>query len=171
MFRQSAAHGAGHGAGHGASGHTLAHLRKTNNHACFAPRLWGGHEIDDAGLDRWKTATRSDQASTHVVDLFWQWLQGSTPEKRAQVLQFATGAARLPSDAETSSGSWQFIISETGNGYCVIEPTASNGLSGPAMCARASTCSNAIYLPPYADLEALRRGMECSLMDGGFGTA
>lgn len=131
-------------------------------------RLWCGHALDEAGLDKWRKATCSRQASPRLVNLFWEWLQSSTPEVRAQVLQFATGAARLPSN----DSSWTFTISEMGSGqYCVIQPTASNGLSGPAMCARASTCAHMIALPPYADLEELRRGMERSLMDGGFGTA
>ena len=85
------------------------------------------------------------------------------------MLQFATGAARLPSEVEMGPG-WSFSIQATTD-YPTIQPTASNGLSAPAMCARASTCSKTIYLPPYDSLEALRRGMECSLMDGGFGTA
>ena len=41
----------------------------------------------------------------------------------------------------------------------------------PAMCAKASTCARLLHLPPYEDLEALERGMEYSLMDGGFGNA
>ena len=143
-------------------------LQWSHTRVIAAHRLWCGHALDDAGLDKWRKATRSGQTSPHLVNLFWEWLQSSTLEVRAQVLQFATGAARLPSN----DSSWTFTISEMGSGqYCVIQPTASNGLSGPAMCARASTCAHMIALPPYADLEELRRGMERSLMDGGFGTA
>ena len=78
------------------------------------------------------------------------------------MLQFATGAARLPSDVEMAQG-W--------TSFPTIEPTPSNGLTEPAICARASTCSKTIYLPPYDGMDALQRGLDCSLMDGGFGTA
>jgi len=86
-----------------------------------------------------------------------------------QVLQFATGAARLPSDVEMAQG-WTFSI-QASTSFPTIEPTPSNGLTEPAMCARASTCSKTIYLPPYADVDALEHGMGYSLMDGGFGLA
>ena len=92
------------------------------------------------------------------------------PEPHAnQVLQFATGAARLPSDVEMAQG-WTFSI-QASTSFPTIEPTPSNGLTEPAMCARASTCSKTIYLPPYADVDALGHGMRYSLMDGGFGLA
>ena len=52
--------------------------------------------------------------------------------------------------------------------YQSIAPTESNG-SPPQRCGRASTRSNTIYLPPYADVDALEIGMNYSLMDGGFG--
>ena len=53
----------------------------------------------------------------------------------------------------------------------VIAPTPSNGLSAPAMCAKSSTCARTLCLPSYEDAAALERGMEYSLMDGGFGMA
>jgi len=53
----------------------------------------------------------------------------------------------------------------------VVLPTPSNGLSAPAMCAKASTCTRTLCLPNYEDAAALARGMEYSLMDGGFGMA
>ena len=84
------------------------------------------------------------------------------------MLQFATGAARLPSDSQLSS--WTFSI-EALDSHATITPTESNGLSAPAKLARASTCSKTLYLPPYTDVEDLARGMERSLMDGGFGRA
>ena len=102
-------------------------------------------------------------------ELWWQWLGTCTEAKRAQILQFATGSARLPSDAELKRG-WKFII-EGLDDYQTVSPTESNGLTAPAMLARASTCSNTIYLPPYADVDALESGMKYSLMDGGFGVA
>ena len=50
-------------------------------------------------------------------------------------------------------------------------PTNSNGLAKPALCAKASTCTRTLCLPQYEDAAALARGMEYSLMDGGFGMA
>ena len=50
-----------------------------------------------------------------------------------------------------------------------MQPTASNGLTEPAMLAHSSTCGLTIYLPAYEDVEALKRGMQFSLLDGGFG--
>lgn len=129
--------------------------------------LWGGHAIDDERLAQWCAAADTSGIDAGLGELFWQWLQESSQEKRAQVLQFATGATRLPSEMH----GWHFTIRSAGESYPTIQPTPDNGLAAPAMCARASTCSNSIYLPPYDDSEALRRGMEYSLMDGGFGNA
>ena len=84
-------------------------------------------------------------------------------------MQFATGSLRLPADSELKRG-WKFVV-ESLDHYQEIAPTESNGLSAPAMLARASTCSNTIFLPPYADVDALEHGMGYSLMDGGFGLA
>jgi len=132
-------------------------------------QLWGGHEVDDARLDLWRSRTRVAGVPPLLVGHFWEYLRQSKPSKRAQVLQFATGAARLPSDVEMAQG-WTFSI-QASTSFPTIEPTPSNGLTGPAMCARASTCSKTIYLPPYEGMDALQRGLDCSLMDGGFGTA
>ena len=65
---------------------------------------------------------------------------------------------------------WSFSLDRL-DAPITIAPTEQNGLSAPAMCARSSTCAKTIYLPAYEDVEALARGMECSLMDGGFGLA
>ena len=131
--------------------------------------LWGGHALDDANLEKWKQRTTARGGAVEQrAALFWTWLGGCTEAKRAEVLQFATGAARLPSDSQLSS--WTFSI-EALDSHATITPTESNGLSAPAKLARASTCSKTLYLPPYTDVEDLARGMERSLMDGGFGRA
>ena len=129
--------------------------------------VWGGHAIDDARLAMWREHTETP-ADVLTSELWWKWLATCTESKRAQVLQFATGSARLPSDSELTR--WKFVI-EGLDDYQSIAPTESNGLTAPAMLARASTCSNTIYLPPYADVDALEIGMNYSLMDGGFGLA
>ena len=65
---------------------------------------------------------------------------------------------------------WSFSI-ERLDRPMVVSPTISNGLAAPAMCAKASTCTRTLCLPGYEDAAALARGMEYSLMDGGFGMA
>ena len=137
--------------------------------------VWGGHAIDDGCLAKWREHTRyafrgvQDADGNSAAGYFWEWLGKCSESKRAQVLQFATGSLRLPGDSELKRG-WEFVI-ESLDHYQEIAPTETNGLSVPAMLARASTCSNTIYLPPYADVDALERGMGYSLMDGGFGLA
>ena len=132
--------------------------------------VWGGHAIDDSCLAKWREHTRCSRAGSEAVaNYFWEWLGKCSESKRAQVLQFATGSLRLPGDTELKRG-WKFVV-ESLDHYQEIAPTESNGLSAPAMLARASTCSNTIYLPPYADVDALEHGMGYSLMDGGFGLA
>ena len=131
--------------------------------------VWGGHQIDDAHLEVWRSKT-SVNGRAFVADIFWEWLGTSSEARRAEVLQFATGASRLPCDSQLAA--WTFHIEVlVASDVATIEPTATNGLSAPAMLARASTCSKTIQLPPYEDVEALARGMEYSLMDGGFGSA
>ena len=81
------------------------------------------------------------------------------------------GPAPLPpAVAPLPSKGWTFSI-QASTSFPTIEPTPSNGLTEPAMCARASTCSKTIYLPPYDGMDALQRGLDCSLMDGGLGIA
>jgi len=130
--------------------------------------LWGGHEIDDTHLAKWQAASRSTPAAQPQARLLWEWLRACSPSKRAMVLQFATGSARLPSEVDWPQ--WTFHIEKLDRPM-VIAPTESNGLSAPAMCAKASTCARTICLPNYEDAAALERGMEYSLMDGGFGMA
>ena len=132
--------------------------------------VWGGHAIDDGCLSKWREHTHCGRAGSEAVaNYFWEWLGKCSESKRAQVLQFATGSLRLPGDSELKRG-WKFVV-ECLDHYQEVAPTETNGLSVPAMLARASTCSNTIYLPPYADVDALEKGMDYSLMDGGFGLA
>ena len=130
--------------------------------------LWGGHEIDDEHLAKWQAASRSTPTAAQQATFLWEWLKESTPAKRAAVLQFATGSARLPGEVDLQQ--WCFTV-ERLERPMVVQPTESNGLSAPAMCAKASTCARTLCLPNYEDREALARGMEYSLMDGGFGMA
>ena len=144
-------------------------------HACLQllsaeelKELWGGHEIDDVHLGMWQTASRAAPAATNQARMLWEWLRECTPAKRASVLQFATGSARLPSEVDLQQ--WTFTIEKLDRPM-VVAPTESNGLNEPAMCAKASTCTRTLCLPSYQDAAALARGMDYSLMDGGFGMA
>lgn len=130
--------------------------------------LWGGHEIDDEHLLMWQAASKATPAAAPQARLLWEWLKESTPTKRAQLLHFATGSARLPGDVDLQS--WTFTI-ERLDRPMVVAPTPTNGLAAPAMCAKASTCTRSLCLPGYEDAAALARGLEYSLLDGGFGMA
>ena len=50
-------------------------------------QLWGGHEVDDARLDLWRSRTRVAGVPPLLVGHFWEYLRQSKPSKRAQVLQ------------------------------------------------------------------------------------
>jgi len=132
--------------------------------------LWAGEALDDAHLDKWQAASEVRPGAELQASLFWTWLREASTDIRSKVLQFATGSSRLPNAVDLTG--WRFTIDRMDTASTVtIEPTAANGLAAPAMCARSSTCSRTIYLPDYEDIAALGRGIECSLMDGGFGNA
>ena len=82
------------------------------------------------------------------------------------MLKFATGSECMP--AAVDMGSWNFSI-EHQHQPVIVEPTPANGLTAPAMLAKSHTCGNQLCLPSYPDVEALQRGLEYSLQDGGFG--
>ena len=84
------------------------------------------------------------------------------PFRSSEVLQFATGATRLPVDLSR----WIFRISREAHPP-IISATAANRLDGDAMLATAATCGNAIRLPRWQDKQELERGMRMSLMLGG----
>ena len=140
--------------------------------------LWAGDAIDDEKLEVWKSwTTLGRPVAWRAAELFWLWLRTESPSTRSKVLQFATGSRSLPHgltrrtpppDAPSSRPIWQFIVDQQ-DSPATVQPTASNGLTEPAMLAQSSTCALTIYLPAYADVEALKRGMQFSLLDGGFG--
>ena len=49
-------------------------------------QLWGGHEVDDARLDLWRSRTRVAGVPPLLVGHFWEYLRQSKPAKRAQVM-------------------------------------------------------------------------------------
>ena len=128
--------------------------------------LWCGKEIDDEGLAAWRAHTSlGSGAAGEQAGWFWQWLADREPSYRSEVLQFATGNARLPADLD----GWQF---EIGRQYdqITLQPTAENRLSSPVLLAKAITCNNQLLLPAWESADDLAKGMDASIeYGGGFG--
>ena len=122
---------------------------------------WGGAALDDAALAAWRArATMSGEVALQAA-LLWEWLAAAPPTTRANVLRFATGSSRLEGGAELSMRIDRQLAP------VVLRPTAENGLKADARLARAATCSRAIHLPAWADMEELDRGMRATLLYGG----
>ena len=128
--------------------------------------LWCGKEIDDEGLAAWRAHTSLESgAAREQADWFWEWLEGRTPADRSEVLQFATGNARLRADL----GGWRFRIDRQYD-PATLQPTNENGLSRPVLLASASTCGGSLLrLPAWESADELADGMEASVMYGGGG--
>ena len=129
--------------------------------------LWCGKEIDDEALAAWRahTSLGSDAVGLQA-DWFWQWLADQEPAYRSEVLQYATGNARLPADLD----GWRFRIDRQ-HSPVRVQPTAGNGLSHPVLLASASTCGGSrLRLPAWESADDLAKGMDCSIEHGdGFG--
>ena len=129
--------------------------------------LWCGKEIDDEGLAAWQAHTRASDAAGQQAGWFWEWLKKyCSPAYRSEVLQYATGNARLPADLD----GWQFYIDRQHN-QVTLQPTAENGLSRPVLLASASTCGGSLLrLPAWESADDLAKGMDFSIEYGdGFG--
>ena len=107
--------------------------------------LWGGHEIDDVHLAMWQAASRASPAAAQSARLLWEWLRECTPAKRALVLQFATGSARLPSDVDLQQ--WTFTVEKLDRPM-IITPTGASSkrilwtpLLTPLVMVRAALCA------------------------------
>jgi len=108
--------------------------------------LMGGmSEID---VDDWNKFTdyRGYEVSDDVIQWFWKILRSWPPEKKARLLQFATGTSRIPvngfKDLQGSDGPRRFTIEKSGD---------PNGLP------KSHTCFNRIDLPPYSDYQVLEK--------------
>ena len=126
---------------------------------------WRGKELDDDALGQWRQKSvleHQDPSIPVTATLWWEWLREQPSSRRSEVLQFATGATRLPVDLSR----WIFRISREAHPP-IISATAANRLDGDAMLATAATCGNAIRLPRWQDKQELERGMRMSLMLGG----
>ena len=127
--------------------------------------LWAGRALDDSALEAWKERTIVKDSMEAQAAMLWEWLRRCTPHYRSQVLQFTTGARRLPSQLT----GWGCTI-ERKHEPLTIQPTEANGLTGPAMCAESHTCANQLLLPMWGSTAELESGMEQTMAHGaGYG--
>lgn len=91
-------------------------------------------------------------ADSPEVVLFWQVIEMMSQAERALLLQFVTGAARVPSEGfaglQGSNGLQRFTISEDSN-------------PEPDTLPSASTCFNLLKLPRYGSIEVSPFAAEC----------
>lgn len=105
--------------------------------------------IDLSGCrDDWIAYTdyRGYDKSDQVIEWFWQCIRSWPTERKARLLQFATGTSRVPvngfKDLQGSDGPRRFTIDKSGD---------------PSQLPRSHTCFNRIELPPYEDYESLEK--------------
>lgn len=122
--------------------------------------LIGG--IADMDVEDWKKHTdyRGYTESDEVIQMFFKLIGSWDNEKRARLLQFATGTSRIPiggfKDLQGSDGPRRFTIEKAGE---------------VTQLPKAHTCFNRIDLPPYTSYEELEKKLSYSVDETmGFGT-
>ncbi|GAA5983399.1 hypothetical protein JCM5350_007636 [Sporobolomyces pararoseus] len=121
--------------------------------------LIGGVETIDV-LD-WEKNTeyRGYNAQDQVVGWFWKVVGAWPAEKRARLLQFATGTSRTPvngfRDLQGSDGPRKFTIEKA--------------LGSDGALPKSHTCFNRIDLPPYDSIETLQEKLAFALEEGSSG--
>lgn len=122
--------------------------------------LIGG--IADMDVDDWKKHTdyRGYTETDEVIQMFFKLITSWDNEKRARLLQFATGTSRIPiggfKDLQGSDGPRRFTIEKAGE---------------VTQLPKAHTCFNRIDLPPYSTYEELEKKLSYSVDETmGFGT-
>ena len=129
-------------------------------------RTWGGFELDEDQLCTLREHTFVGREAAALAKLLWLWLEAIEPSRRADLLLFATGSARLPDTATTGGG--YLLQLDVADDATALRPTAENGLSEPTLLARSATCFRTLYLPrTWETVEQLRQGMEVTLTYGG----
>ncbi|KAF9221572.1 HECT-domain-containing protein [Gyrodon lividus] len=120
--------------------------------------IGGMSEID---TDDWISYTdyRGYEKTDQVIEWFWQCIRSWPSERKARLLQFATGTSRVPvngfKDLQGSDGPRRFTIDKSGD---------------PSQLPRSHTCFNRIELPPYEDYESLERKLTYAIEETeGFG--
>ncbi|CAB55856.1 HECT-type ubiquitin-protein ligase E3 Pub2 [Schizosaccharomyces pombe] len=121
--------------------------------------LNGKRDID---VQDWKRFTdyRSYTETDDIVIWFWELLSEWSPEKKAKLLQFATGTSRLPlsgfKDMHGSDGPRKFTIEKVGH---------------ISQLPKAHTCFNRLDIPPYNSKEELEQKLTIAIQEtAGFGT-
>lgn len=122
--------------------------------------LIGG--IADMDVDDWKKHTdyRGYTETDEIIQMFFKLITSWDNEKRARLLQFATGTSRIPiggfKDLQGSDGPRRFTIEKAGE---------------VTQLPKAHTCFNRIDLPPYTTYEELEKKLSYSVDETmGFGT-
>lgn len=114
--------------------------------------LIGG--IADMDVDDWKKHTdyRGYSETDEIIQMFFKLITSWDNEKRARLLQFATGTSRIPiggfKDLQGSDGPRRFTIEKAGE---------------TTQLPKAHTCFNRIDLPPYTTYEELDRKLSYSV--------
>ncbi|KAK4052965.1 hypothetical protein OIO90_004089 [Microbotryomycetes sp. JL221] len=121
--------------------------------------LIGG--LSDIDIEDWMKYTdyRGYTQSDNVVKWFWQLVKSWDAERRARLLQFATGTSRVPihgfRDLQGSDGPRRFTIEKIDNSTHLP---------------KAHTCFNRLDLPTYPDYETLVTKLDFALDNSiGFG--
>ncbi|GAA5900461.1 uncharacterized protein JCM6883_002851 [Sporobolomyces salmoneus] len=121
--------------------------------------LIGGVETIDVEDWQRNTEYRGYVAEDQVVSWFWQVVSDWPSEKRARLLQFATGTSRTPvngfRDLQGSDGPRKFTIEKA--------------LVSKGALPKSHTCFNRIDLPPYDSLEILQDKLAFALEEGSSG--
>ena len=124
-------------------------------------RVFDEHELDlliggttEIDMDDWMQFThyRGYEETDRVIEWFWACLRSWPAERRARLLQFTTGTARVPvngfKDLQGRDGLNCFTIEKSGD---------PNGLP------RSHTCFNRLDLPPYEDYESLEQKLRFAI--------
>ncbi|GAA5954405.1 hypothetical protein JCM3765_004449 [Sporobolomyces pararoseus] len=121
--------------------------------------LIGGVETIDVVDWEKNTEYRGYDAQDQVVGWFWKVVGAWPAEKRARLLQFATGTSRTPvngfRDLQGSDGPRKFTIEKA--------------LVSKGALPKSHTCFNRIDLPPYDSLEMLQEKLAFALEEGSSG--
>ena len=92
----------------------------------------------------------------------WEYWRAQPPERRGELLAFATGAARVPLDGFDPP----FTIVDAGPGSEGGAPGGAAAAREALALPRAHTCFNQLVLPRATSYDALARGLEVALDSG-----
>ncbi|CAD2222144.1 C1 domain/Zinc finger, ZZ type/HECT-domain (ubiquitin-transferase), putative [Angomonas deanei] len=118
--------------------------------------------VPDINTDdlRANTLYEGYSASSPQVRWFWEVVQTMTAEDKANLLQFATGASKVP------HGGFANLV---GTGDLPQKFTISRWMESPELLPLAHTCFNKIDLPEYPSLEVLREKLMLAITFGSMG--